>query len=146
MWRDAYRGSRCLVPAEGYYEWKAAQRTDPAAGEIRTYKQPYYIQRPDKKLFCFAALMSKWKQEGKEPLLTVALMTRSAAPSVEKIHDRMPVVLSDDLMNAWVNPDLKQPQEVAKIIEIAETDFVSYPVSTRLNSAKDDDEELVKPV
>jgi putative SOS response-associated peptidase YedK len=146
MWKDAFRGSRCLVPALGYYEWQTAQRADPKTGEIKPYKQPYYIQRPDKRLFCFAGLMSKWKPEGKEPILTVALMTRAAAPSVKKIHDRMPVVLPEKLLENWASPEIRDSEAIATIIQRSETDFVSYPVSTRLNGSKDDDEELARPL
>ena len=54
MWREPLRHSRCLIPAEGWYEWRERQRTDPATGEIEAYKQPHYIRRRDGSLFCFA--------------------------------------------------------------------------------------------
>src|SRR5512147_2903231 len=61
MWRDAWARSRCLVPAEGWYEWKAVELMDPASGEITRAKQPHFIRRADGRLLCFAGLASWWK-------------------------------------------------------------------------------------
>ena len=61
MWRDAWRRARCLIPAEGWYEWQVVERVDPATGEVKQGKQPHFIHRADDKLFCFAGLMSYWK-------------------------------------------------------------------------------------
>ena len=145
MWRDAYRKTRCLIPAEGWYEWKAVERTDPASGEIKTYKQPHFIHRADRVLICFAGFMSAWAPAGEQPKLTCAIVTRAAAPSVADVHDRMPVVLPETAFGAWLDPTPQPPEAVADLISSAQLDFEHYAVSTRLNTAKNDDEGLLAP-
>jgi len=146
MWRHAWRHSRCLIPAEGWYEWQAVQQTDPRSGEIRTRKQPHYIFRHDRKPVCFAGLMASWSRQGEKPILTCAILTRDASPSVAQVHDRMPVVLPDELLVRWVRADVDKADEVASMVKLAQSKFDHYPVSTRLNSAKSDDPELIAPV
>lgn len=141
VWRLAYRESRCLVPAEGWYEWTGAERIDAKTGEIRSRRQPHFIFRRDRKLFCFAGLMSLWKKAGQLPRITCAILTRAATPSVMDIHDRMPVVVADADIGKWLDHGV----DPAPVIERAESDFGHYPVSTRLNVAASDDEALVEP-
>jgi putative SOS response-associated peptidase YedK len=86
MWRDPIRRSRCLLPAQGWYEWQAV-----AGG-----KQPHYITRRDRRLFCFAGLYSMWHDT-----LSCALLTTQALGPVAEVHDRMPVVLPEDGHAAW---------------------------------------------
>ena len=145
MWRDAYRKSRCLIPAEGWYEWKAVETTDPATGEIKTQKQPHFIHRADRALICFAGFMSSWAPTGEEHKLTCAIVTRSAAPSVADVHDRMPVVLPETVFDMWTDPAPRAAEEVADHIASAQIDFEHYAVSTRLNTGKNDDEGLLSP-
>lgn len=143
MWRQAYRASRCLIPAEGWYEWKAVRRPDWTTGKVGPAKQPYFIHRADRKLVCFAGLMSI-SREFQMP--TCAILTQAAAPSVADVHDRMPVVLSDAAFSPWLDPELKTPERVAAIITSAQTEFERYPVSTKLNTVKDDSSELIEPL
>jgi putative SOS response-associated peptidase YedK len=142
MWRHAWRHSRCLIPAEGWYEWQAAQRADPATGELRAYKQPHFIFRRDRRPVCFAALM----ETSPAAELTCAILTRAASESVAGIHDRMPVVLPDELLVRWVRADVDKAEDVAGMVKLAQSNFAHYPVSTRLNSAKTDDPELLAPI
>jgi putative SOS response-associated peptidase YedK len=139
MWRHAWRHSRCLIPAEGWYEWQAAQRTDPASGEIKAYKQPHYIFRRDRRPVCFAALL----ETSPAAQLTCAILTRAAAASVAEIHDRMPVVLPDELLVRWVRADVDKAEDVAGMVKLAQSNFAHYAVSTRLNSARNDGPELI---
>jgi len=142
MWRHAFRHSRCLIPAEGWYEWQAARRADPATGEIKAYKQPHYIFRRDRRPVCFAALL----ETSPAGQLTCAILTRAASASVSEIHDRMPVVLPDELLVRWVRPDVDQADDVAGMVKLAQSNFAHYAVSTRLNSARTDDAELLAPI
>jgi putative SOS response-associated peptidase YedK len=146
MWRQPYKYSRCLIPAEGWYEWKAVERIDERTGEIRTAKQPHFIFRRDKKPLFFAGLMSVWVTGGDSAKVTCAILTRNAAPSVADIHDRMPVVLPERIFDLWLSPDINTANEVAQLIGSAESIFPHHPVSTRLNTAKNDDEKLLEPV
>jgi len=147
MWRDAYRNARCLIPAIGWYEWKPMERTDPATGEVKGYKQPFYLYVEPDKPVCFAGLMSTWTPAGGEPRLTCAILTRSPSPSAAVIHDRMPVILQDDAHRYWLDPEIKDAAKIAEIVTTRTLDKVNhYPVSTRLNSAKTDDADLIEPL
>lgn len=145
MWRHAYARARCLVPAVGWYEWRAAERPDPATGQLKPYKQPHYIRRPDQRLVCFGGLMSMVMKDGVK-LLTVAILTREAAPSVANVHDRMPVVIQDAVFGRWLDPDVQQADQVAMMVRNAASDFEHHPVTTRLNAAKTDEAEFANPI
>src|SRR6266850_3885151 len=96
MWRDAWARSRCLIPAEGWYEWQALERVDPATGEIRKAKEPHFISRKDGGLVCFAGLASWWKNPHTgETLRSCAIVTAEASGALAQIHDRTPVVLPE---------------------------------------------------
>lgn len=145
MWREPFRRSRCLVPAVGWYEWKAAETVDEATGEIRKVRQPYFIYSVDRRLVCFAGLLSARGAPGSPVQLSCAILTRAAAGDAAGIHDRMPVVLPEEGFAPWVGPRLVQPEDVAALVGAARIDFEHYPVSTRLNAAKSDDAGLIEP-
>lgn len=148
MWRTAYRQSRCLIPAQSWYEWRTAERIDPSTGEVKTYKQPFNIHRCDRSIFCFAGLLSTWKStQTAEPTLTCAILTKAASPPLIAVHDRMPVVLPEAQFETWTDPRLRDAAAVDHLLAAhAEGDFDYYPVSTRVNNSKWDDEELIAPL
>ena len=146
MWRQAYRHARCLVPAVGWYEWKAVESMDAKTGEIRKYKQPFFIHPSDKRLICFAGLLSTSRGMDGAVELSCAILTRAASGASSEIHDRMPVVLPEAELERWVAPDVSKPEDVASMLEHVRDDFRYYPVSTRINAAKGDDEDLVQPL
>ena len=149
MWRDPMRFGRCLVPAEGWYEWRVVEQTDPLTGEVVQAKQPYYIHRADGNLFCFAGLMSRRIVPGsEEPQVSCALLTTAAQGALSEVHDRMPVVLPEDAHDAWLDRDLKDPaQAVALARESQHPDaFTHYPVRKLVNSTRNDGPELIEPL
>ncbi|MCC6608646.1 MAG: SOS response-associated peptidase [Burkholderiales bacterium] len=148
MWRHAYRNARCLIPAAGWYEWRAMERVDRATGEVKVSKQPYYIHRADDRPFCFAGLMSLWQPAGaSEATASCAILTRAAAGALSGIHDRMPVVLPAQAFGAWTDPALTDAARVASIlIDDAQSDFAFHPVSTRVNSARAEGPVLIEPI
>lgn len=146
MWRHYYRHSRCLIPAEGWYEWQTVEKPNSRTGEIKTFKQPNFILRPDRKLLSFAGLMAAWTKEGQDSMLTCAVLTRDASGALSDIHNRMPVVLRSSVFDRWLSPDAQASDDVASMVAEAMTEFEHYPVSTRLNSAKADDENLIEPL
>jgi putative SOS response-associated peptidase YedK len=147
MWRDAWRRARCLIPAEGWYEWRELERVDRRTGEVKMYKQPYYIHRADAHPFCFAGLMAFWRAPGtEETMQSCAILTKAAAGPATEVHDRMPVVLPVQAFDEWSDPGLTDPTRVQTIVaEHAESDFAFHPVSTRVNSSRNTGPELIEP-
>jgi putative SOS response-associated peptidase YedK len=149
MWRDPMRFGRCLMPAQGWYEWRVVEQTDPQTGEIVQAKQPHYIRRQDGKLFCFAGLMSRRAVPGtEEPQITCALLTTAAAGPLAEVHDRMPVVLPDGAHDAWLDREMKDPAQAAALArESQHTDaFTHFPVRKLVNSTRNDGPELIEPL
>lgn len=147
MWRDAWRRARCLIPAEGWYEWRELERVSRETGEVKTYKQPYYIHRADRHPFCFAGLMAFWRTpDTEETTLSCAILTKPAAGPATEVHDRMPVVLPARAFGEWNDPLTDATRAQAIVTESAQSDFVFHPVSTRVNSSKNTGPELIEPV
>jgi putative SOS response-associated peptidase YedK len=146
MWKDAWRHSRCILPAEGWYEWRAAERADPETGEIKAYRQPHFIHRADRRLVGIGGLVSYRPTPDGKGQLSCAIVTRDAAQSVSEVHDRMPVIVPDGMVSQWLDPAVADPAEVKRMVESADVEFVHHPVSTRLNSAKTDEEAFMDPL
>jgi putative SOS response-associated peptidase YedK len=129
MWRDAYREYRCLMPAAGWYEWQ----------NIGGAKQPHYVYRRDRALFCFGGVMSKWRARDQESIYTCAILTRPASTALEEIHERMPLVLPPEALDGWLAGSLDAD-------EVGPVELAHHPVATRVNAAKEDDEKLTAPL
>lgn len=127
---DAIVSRRCLIPADGFYEWQ----------DMGTVKQPYCFEVGDGDLFAFAGLWDEWKgAKG------CAILTTAANPLVADLHDRMPVILSRDKYDLWLtSQDLNQ---VLNALEPYDEKLMRrYPVSTRLNDSKNEDPGLAVPI
>ena len=127
--RDAFRRRRCLVPANGYYEWRAE-----GGG-----KQPYFIRVKGTGLFSFAGLWSSW-QETDGPLESFAVITTAASEELAHIHDRMPVIIGPDDYGTWLDEgggDLLRPCAAA---------MEAYPVSREVNNPRNQGAALVQPL
>ena len=149
MWRDAFARARCLIPAEGWYEWQAVERVDPATGEIRPAKQPYFIRSKDAALFCFAGLTAWWKDpKTGEALRSCAILTAAAAGTLAGIHDRVPVVLPREAYAAWLDRRLVDPQKVKAVAEqrVPPSAFTHWKVRLLVNNAKSGGPELIEPL
>jgi putative SOS response-associated peptidase YedK len=130
MFRSAFKSSRCLLPADGFYEWKAG-----------TPKQPYYFHRPDSQMFAFAGL---WSEHNGEK--TALHLTTTPNAIVSAVHDRMPVILHEGDFEKWLDPEAT-PEVLAGLLRpYPAKDLVSEPVSTRVNKPSVDDPDLVLPV
>lgn len=128
--RDALRRRRCLLPADGFYEW-----ADTGAG-----KQPYYIQLGDEAPFGMAGLWESWPAEDGEALETCTIVTTSAAASIEHLHARMPVILAPGDFERWLDPALADPEMLLPLLAPAAGDRLTFhPVSTRVNQIRFDD-------
>jgi len=139
--RPAYRGllaaHRCLVPASGYYEWKAEERA----------KTPYYIHPAHGSFVAFAGLYDTWTNTQGEELPTFTIVTRDADDFMARLHNRMPVVLAQEDEQAWLDPQLTTPSQAVDIL--ARNTGVppdAYPVSRMVNKPSVDGKELIRPI
>src|SRR5262245_43460819 len=149
MWRDAFARSRCLIPAEGWYEWGAAERVDPSTGEIVKAKQPYFVRAKDAEPFCFAGLAAYWKDpKTGEALRSCAILTAAADGASAQIHDRAPVVLPPEAYAAWLHRKIVDPLNVNALASkrLPSSAFTQWKVRLLVNNAKSDGPELIEPL
>lgn len=138
--RNAFKRRRCLIVADGFYEWK----TDPDSKA----KQPYYFQLQEHDLFAFAGLWEQWTdpQSGGE-LETCTILTTAANAVLEPVHDRMPVILPQEHYEAWLDPDFYDPSALQALLQPYDAEVMqSYAVSKAVNSPKNDSSACLEPV
>jgi putative SOS response-associated peptidase YedK len=148
MWRDAWARARCLVPAEGWYEWGAVERADPATGEIGTARQPHFIRRADGALSCFAGLAAYWKDpKTGEALRSCAILTAPASGALAAIHERAPLVLPESAYDAWLDRGLTDPAKVGAVAarRMPPEAFAHWKVRLLVNDPERDGPELIDP-
>lgn len=135
--RDALKHGRCIIPASGYYEW----HTNPDKS-----KQPYYITFEDDRPMALAGLYASWMGPNGEEIDSVATITVPANPQLAVIHDRMPAILRGDAIDAWLNVrEVRAPEAAQLALPLEDGVLKFHPVSTRVNSARDDDPGLIVP-
>ncbi|CAK0782070.1 Abasic site processing protein YoqW [Gammaproteobacteria bacterium] len=139
--REAFRRWRCLVPANGFFEWKSIRKNG------RMVKQPYYIRpKMDGDLFGFAGLTERWVSSGGEKIHSCCIITTGANALMQPIHDRMPVILSPGDYAAWLNPANTHTEMLHALLRPADaTGMVAHPVSRAVNSSRSDSPSLVEP-
>lgn len=134
--RKAFRIQRCLVPANGFYEWK---QTDG--------KTPYYIHLKDNGLFAFAGIFDVWKDAEGYEVKTFTILTTSPNSLVASIHSRMPAMLKEPDEEVWLDPSVQEPNRLLVLLSPYDpSDLDAYPVSKAVNSARIDNETLIKPI
>jgi len=134
--RDAFRRRRCLVLADGWYEWRREG----------SRKTPMRITLRSGRPFAFAGIWERWSPADAEPLLTCAIVTRAAVPAVAPVHDRMPLVLGPEERRHWLDPEADSAALQQLLRDEPAADLVAYEVSTRVNSPRNDDPECIEPV
>ena len=136
--RNAFRKRRCLIIADGFYEWK---------GE-KGRKQPMFITSTDHKPFAFAGLWETWKKDDQDSIYkSCTIITTQASESIRDIHHRMPVIIKPTSYEAWLDPGNQDLGELDRILknEVV-TELVSYPVSKQVNSTRHNDPSCIEPV
>lgn len=132
--RTALERFRCLIPADGFYEWR---RGDGAP------KQPFHVARADGALFAFAGLWSVWHRGGADELRTFTIVTTKANAAVAPLHDRMPVILPRDAERAWLAPDTA-PSRLRGLLVAAPADALApRAVGPAVNDARNDGPECL---
>ena len=134
---DALKFRRCLVPANGFYEW---QKTGKA-------KQPYCFEINDGELFAFAGIWDRWNDAKGKPLETFSILTTTPNAVTSSVHDRMPVILNPDSYDLWLDPGMKDVLAVSELLRPFDARLMrGYPVSNRINHVAHDDEECARLV
>jgi putative SOS response-associated peptidase YedK len=135
--RDALKSRRCIVPADGFYEWK----------KTGTGKQPYCFEVNDGELFAFAGLWERWKDPSGNWIRTCSILTTTPNAVTATVHDRMPVILHPDTYDLWLDPGFTNVTAVSEMLKPYDERLMRcYPVSTRINYAANDDPECCAPV
>ncbi len=156
MFASAFAKRRCLLPADGFYEW----RTDPDGGP----KQPFHLHRPSGEPFAFAGIWTVWRdpattddgsevagdgprdEPGSDPLFSTAIVTTAATGALADIHERVPVIVPRGLWQDWLTATPEEaPHLEAAVRALGPPDLVAEPISDRVNSVRNDGPELLEP-
>ncbi|MFP7168918.1 SOS response-associated peptidase [Terribacillus sp. 7520-G] len=134
--KKAFQHQRCLIPADSFYEWKTEDGK----------KQPMRIQRKDKTPFAFAGLWEKWQDEDGSNVFTCTIITTKANSFMQQIHHRMPVILPANAQGMWLDRHEHDPDKLQSLLEPYTEELTAYPVSTLVNSPRNNREELINPL
>lgn len=136
--RSVFRRRRCLLPADGFFEWQAR-----AGG-----KQPWFITMEDGAPFAFAGLWDRWEGPEGECVESCAIVTTAANETMAPIHDRMPVILDAGDFPLWLDPQSTAPDTVSSLLTpyAGPRSLLAYPVSSRVNSPRNDDPRCLEPL
>ena len=130
--REAFESRRCLIPADGFYEWKRTEKV----------KQPFQFCLEDDSLFAFAGLWDRWKDPIGQVVESCSILTTSPNSLLADVHDRMPVILNPEHYELWLDPGFRRVDALKEMLNPFDATLMRrYPVSTRVNFVKNDDPE-----
>ena len=136
--REAIRTQRCLVPTDGFYEWKKIGSKE---------KQPYNFGMADDSLFAFAGLWDRWKDAVGRQILSCTILTTKPNALTMDVHDRMPAIIHPNDYIRWLDPGITDPAEIVELLVPFEARLMKrYLVSTRVNSVKNDDLQCAQEI
>ena len=134
--RSAFRRRRCLIPADGFYEWQVQGRA----------KQPYLSRFRDRRLFCFAGLWEHWPK-GEPQVESCTIITTDANPLMSTLHDRMPVIVSPSDYALWLDPAIEEPERLSPLLRPwAGDDLEALAVSTLVNNPRHESPQCIEPL
>ena len=135
--RAAFRHRRCLVLADGFYEWQ----------QLQGKKQPFYCRLSDGQAFAFAGLWEHWEGEDGEAIESCTILTTEANQVMRPIHERMPVILPPQDYDLWLNPAVQKSDLLQPLLRPYATEAMSaYPVGTQVNKPKLDSPDCIKSI
>ncbi len=135
--RSAFRHRRCLIPADGFYEWQ----TIPGS----KVKQPWFIALRDREPMAFAGLWERWQSPEGEELESCSIIVTEANEIMRPIHDRMPVILAPGDWDAWLEPDAKDAGGLQGLLKPYSAEgMAAWPVTTKVNSPRNDSLECME--
>ena len=136
-YRDPFRERRCLVPADGFYEWK----------RLTDHKQPFRITLKGGKLFAFAGLWDSWQNPEGESIETFTIVTTEPNELLGSIHDRMPVILPPEHYRTWLDPSFDDIGRLQGLLgPYPAANMEAYPVGFGINVPEHDDPSLIEPL
>lgn len=143
----AFAARRCLIPADGFYEW---QRVPPASGRGRPARLPWFVRPAGGGVMAMAGIYEFWRDRALGPdapwLVTCAVITTAAADALGSLHERMPMVIRPHDWDAWLDPRLTDPAAALALLSVnAGADIEAYRVRVAVNSVRNDGPELVLP-
>jgi putative SOS response-associated peptidase YedK len=154
--RRAFSARRCLLPADGFYEWYAAESPAGSAtgrGRGKPRKQPFFIHRTDGGRLVMAGIYEIWRDPHKDAtdgsawLRTCSVITTQATDAAGHIHDRMPMVITREAIDAWLDPTITDPKRALELLAVTEAAALeAYAVSTEVNSVENNNPSLVEPL
>ena len=134
--KEAFAKRRCVVPADGFFEWVTQGKE----------RFPIWFHRPDGGLIYFAGLYENWQPTPGNYQRTFTIVTTTPNQTVSRVHDRMPVILPDDMVDAWIDPRFEDVEPLKRLLMPAEEGLlVPTPVSQRVNSVRNDDPDCLAP-
>jgi putative SOS response-associated peptidase YedK len=133
--RSAMRQRRCLIPADGFYEWQKQGRD----------KQPIFVHRSDDEPFAFAGLWEQWRDEEQQPLETFTILTTAASDQLRPLHERMPIILRSENYATWLDLAIGDPATLQPLLMDPPHDLVLQAVGTHVNSVAHDDPSCIAP-
>ena len=134
--RTAFRRRRCLVLADGFYEWRA----EPGS----KHKRPIYFRLKSGKVFGFAGLWENWHSPDGSEILSCTIITTGPNDLVREVHNRMPAILPEEAYSMWLDPGEQDPQALYPLLQpYRASEMTAYPVSTMVNSPENESPELI---
>ena len=135
--RAAFRRRRCLVAADGFYEWQ----------KLNDGKQPFYIRLHDGKPFAFAGLWEHWEGPDGAVIESCTLLTTEPNDVIRPLHNRMPVILQPRDYDLWLDPEVQQTEQLQPLLgPYLPGDMEAYPISRWVNSPRNDDPRCIEPL
>ena len=138
VWKNAIRHFRCLVPANGFYEWK---------NDVSGKKQPFYIYPKENHLFAFAGVWSTWHDAENHEIQSFSIMTTRPNKEMAAIHNRMPVMLTRDEEKLWLDPNRDDRKDIENLLlPYQDNKLEIYEVSPKVNNARNNSAELIQKI
>lgn len=133
--KDALTTRRCLIPSDGFFEWVSEGKR----------KRPFRITTEPNRIFAIAGLWDRWIDPDHKEILSFTIITVPAGAQIKHIHDRMPLILPEEIEDKWLDPSIDWEEMSLRLRNKAEENFIITPVNSRVNSAQPDEPSLLDP-